>query len=139
MSAPRSQRRASAANKSPITTAPRPAQPDVNVAIIAGTLSSSPIERTLPSGDLVVSFEITTRVEGESTRSVPVVWTSPKPSWRSLTAGDRVITTGQIVRRFFRAGGATVSRTEVVAEVVVRETNAARQRVMKRTRARIDS
>ncbi len=139
MTAIRSQPAASSADKRATAVAPDNAEVDINTATIVGTLSSDPIERTLPSGDQLVSFEITTRVVGEATRSVPVAWTSPKSSWRSLTAGDRVIATGQVVRRFFRAGGTTVSRTEVVAEAVQRDRPAARQRLMKRAKARIET
>ncbi|NOX30233.1 MAG: single-stranded DNA-binding protein [Actinobacteria bacterium] len=139
MTATRSDTDASTADKAAVAAVPGPTEVDINTATIVGTLSSDPIERTLPSGDQLVSFEITTRVVGEATRSVPVAWTSPKPSWRSLAAGDRVVATGQVVRRFFRAGGSTVSRTEVVAEAVQRDRPAARQRIIKRARARIET
>ena len=35
-----------------------------------------------------------------------------------LEEGDAVVVTGRVRRRFFRAGGATASRTEVVADAV---------------------
>jgi single-strand DNA-binding protein len=35
-------------------------------------------------------------------------------------AGDEVVVVGTVRRRFFRAGGATQSRTEVLADKVVR-------------------
>ena len=35
-------------------------------------------------------------------------------------AGDEGVAVGLVRRRFFRAGGATISRTEVVADVVAR-------------------
>jgi len=37
-----------------------------------------------------------------------------------VAAGDEVVVTGRVRRRFYRAGGATQSRTEVVAHAVVR-------------------
>jgi single-strand DNA-binding protein len=37
-----------------------------------------------------------------------------------LNAGDEVVVTGRVRRRFFRAGGVTASRTEVVADTLTR-------------------
>ncbi len=88
----------------------------INVAVISGTISSEPRERTLPSGGRVVQLEVTTLVAGTRV-SVPVVVHD-----RAVTvaAGDHVVVTGHVARRFFRAGGATQSRTELVADRVVR-------------------
>jgi len=93
---------------------------DLNVAFVAGSLSSDPVERTLPSGDLVVNYEITSRSPGSGTQTVPVAWFKPPKRRQRLVAGDAVLVIGQVRRRFFRAGGATASRTEIVADKVVR-------------------
>ena len=46
-----------------------------------------------------------------------------RPAWASaLDAGAEVAVLGRVRRRFFRAGGLTQSRTEVVASRVVRGT-----------------
>jgi single-strand DNA-binding protein len=85
----------------------------VNVVLIRGTLSSEPRERELASGSLLMQWEVTT--DGEVRCSVPVVWFDPPASVRGLETGTEVVVSGVIRRRFYRAGAATLSRTEVVA------------------------
>jgi single-strand DNA-binding protein len=48
-----------------------------------------------------------------------VAWFDPPASAATFAAGDDVVVVGRVRRRFFRAGGATASRTEVVADRVV--------------------
>lgn len=87
----------------------------VNVAVLRGTISSEPRERELPSGGAVTNVEVTTVVD-DGRVSVPVV---VHDRTVSLAAGDDVVVVGYVRRRFFRVGGATQSRTEVVAHQVV--------------------
>ncbi len=89
----------------------------MNVVVLHGTLSSTPVLRTLTSGSVLASLEVTTAVEGASA-SVPVAWFDP-PAELGLDNGDEVVVTGVVRRRFFRSGGSTQSRTEVVATQVV--------------------
>lgn len=89
-----------------------------NVVVVAGTLSSPPRRRILPSGEELVSFDLTTR-GAAGTCSVPVAWFSPGSLVDRLDTGSEVVVAGHLRRRFFRAGGATQSRTEVVAARVV--------------------
>jgi single-strand DNA-binding protein len=91
----------------------------VNVVILLGTLSRPPVARDLPSGDHLVAFEVTTRPPEGPALSVPVAWFDAPARALGLPAGAEVVVTGRVRRRFFRAGGATVSRTEVVADVVL--------------------
>jgi len=91
----------------------------MNVVILRGTLSSDPVERVLPSGTSLVQYEVTTRVAEGPAASVPVAWFDPPAAASSFAAGAEVVVTGQVRRRFFRAGGSTASRTEVVAHSVV--------------------
>lgn len=85
-----------------------------NIAAICGTISSEPRERELPSGSRVINLEVTVR-QDDLTSSVPVVvYDRDAP----VNVGDEVVVTGHIARRFFRAGGATQSRTELVATSV---------------------
>ncbi|MBI2704354.1 MAG: single-stranded DNA-binding protein [Actinobacteria bacterium] len=91
-----------------------------NVAIVAGVLSSDPAMRELASGDIVMTYEVTTRVGTETASSVPVAWFCQEATKRpDLHKGDAVVVTGRVHRRFFRTGGVTQSRTEVVADRVV--------------------
>ena len=87
-----------------------------NVVLLQGRVSSEPRVRELPSGSAIVNLEVTT-VIGDASVSVPVVVDAPTVD---CAAGDDVVVIGHVRRRFFRAGGATQSRTEVLAEKVVR-------------------
>lgn len=90
----------------------------MNIAVLHGVLSSDPKSRTLPSGDRLLTYEVTTDI-GDGVASVPVAWLNPgRPP--AVESGASVIVVGHVRRRFFRAGGAAASRTEVVATVVVK-------------------
>ena len=91
----------------------------MNVVILQGTLSCPPVPRDLPSGDHLVSYEVTTRPDDGPALSVPVTWFDPPKAAAGLAEGTEVVVTGRVRRRFFRAGGRTASRTEVVASAVV--------------------
>ena len=95
----------------------------MNVAVVEGTLSSSPRVRVLPSGAEAVQWEVTTRADGAA-QSVPVQWLDPPAAVRRCREGDEVLVLGTVRRRFYRAEGATVSRTELAAERMVRASNA---------------
>ena len=117
------------------TRAPRPAvpPPGTNLVVLRGVLSRDPEPRQLPSGDAVVAYDVTVRPESTSgepgrAESVPVAWFSPPAGASGLSAGDDVVVVGRVRRRFFRAGGATSSRTEVVAARVVPARSAAKVR-----------
>lgn len=93
----------------------------MNIAVVEGTLSSEPRTRTLPSGAEALRWEVTIRGEGGAV-SVPVQWIdAPAPAHR-CRAGDSVIVLGMVRRRFYRAEGALVSRTEIVGERLARST-----------------
>ena len=52
--------------------------------------------------------------------TVPVSWIDPpRSSAASLIDGAELLVIGAVRRRFFRVGGATQSRTEVVADTVI--------------------
>jgi single-strand DNA-binding protein len=89
-----------------------------NLVVLRGTLAGDPRTRELPSGSVLTQFDITTRDDG-GTQSVPVAWFDAPATGRDLAAGADVVVVGSVRRRFFKAGGATQSRTEVVAERIV--------------------
>lgn len=92
----------------------------MNVVVVSGVLSSPPVYRVLKSGEELLSCEVTVRSSQRATETVPVVWPTPPASAAApLEAGLEVVVTGRVRRRFFRSGGATASRTEVVADTVV--------------------
>lgn len=87
-----------------------------NVAVVVGTLSSDPRVTDLPSGDTIVNYEISTETP-EGRLSVPVQLTAGA-RLPALKTADAVVAVGPVRRRFFRVGGATMSRTEVVARII---------------------
>src|SRR3954452_20601118 len=99
----------------------------MNIVILRGVLSRPAEQRELPSGDVIVAYEVRIRGGDGPAESVPVVW-SPRAGRGLLDAGAEVVVTGRVRRRFYRAGGTTQSRTEVVADVVARATDGKRVR-----------
>ena len=92
----------------------------MNIVLLHGVLAREPELRELPSGDHVASFDLTVRDDGHDTDVVPISWHgAPVTVLDKLEPGGELIVTGRVRRRFFRAGGATQSRTEVVATAVV--------------------
>jgi single-strand DNA-binding protein len=92
--------------------------PDLDLAVVVGTLSSDPVVQELPSGSRLIRYEVTVR-DRSPADTVPVSWFDP-PRPPKLTQGDRIVVVGRVRRRFFRAGGATRSATEIVAGSVCR-------------------
>lgn len=91
-----------------------------NIVVLRGTLTGTPRTRDLASGRRVAQFDVTTTLDDhEPAASVPVAWFDPPPAGLPVDVGDEVVVVGSVQRRFFRAAGATQSRTEVVAERVV--------------------
>lgn len=92
-----------------------------NFVVLRGTVTSDPVERDLPAGGVVVQFDVTTvdHLGGRTVKlSVPVAWSDPADA-ASIRIDSEVLVIGTVRRRFFRVGGATQSRTEVVVETVI--------------------
>jgi len=100
----------------------------LNVVILRGRLSRPAELRVLPSGDRLVALELSITGVGARTESVPVVWHDAPAVAEALDVDQAVVVLGRVRRRFFRAGGATQSRTEVVAETVIPARQAKRAR-----------
>ena len=90
-----------------------------NVVVLVGRLARPAEARELPSGDRLVAYEVTVDREGARAETVPVVWFGAPASAVDHDVDERMVVVGRVRRRFFRAGGGTQSRTEVVAEDVV--------------------
>lgn len=91
----------------------------INEARLLGRVSGVPETRILPSGDVVVSFRVVVR-RARPQRRVAVdtlecaAWTAGlRRTVSSWGPGDTVEVSGALRRRFFRSGGATVSRVEI--------------------------
>lgn len=105
----------------------------MNLAVVIGTLSSDPRPRRLPSGSDLVTYEVTTTGSSGERCTVPVVWFDPsRPP--AVARGDAVTVVGRVRRRFFQAGGATASRTEIEARVVAREGSKRAERALTEVR-----
>lgn len=91
----------------------------MNVVILRGCLSRLPEGRLLPSGDHLVSYELTVARPGARAETVPVAWMEAPGSAADFSVGEEVVVVGRVRRRFFGRGGATQSRTEVAAERVL--------------------
>jgi single-strand DNA-binding protein len=91
----------------------------INLVALGGHLARPAQQRVLPSGSLVVNMELTVRRGEERAETVPLSWPDA-PAWAStLDAEAAVVVVGRVRRRFFKAGGATQSRTEVVVAAMV--------------------
>src|SRR5829696_10387895 len=91
----------------------------MNVCIIQGRITRPPEQRVAGDGRSLVTYEVAVeRAEG-SAESVPVVWEGAPAVAVDLDVDVEVVVAGRVRRRWFRSGGATQSRTEVVAEGVV--------------------
>jgi single-strand DNA-binding protein len=90
-----------------------------NVAVLIGRLARPAEPRDLPSGDRLVQYEVTIPSETGRAESVPVVWFDAPAVAEAYDVDEKVVIVGRVRRRFFQAGGATQSRTEVVADAVV--------------------
>ena len=102
----------------------------LNIVAVRGQLSRPPEERLIGrSEERVLGLEVSVRRPGAPRAdSVPVVWRDAPPAAAALEAGEEVVVVGHVARRFFRVGGATQSRTEVVAHVVLPARQARRVR-----------
>lgn len=123
----------------PSPTGPLPAAADRagtehrNEVHLVGRVSGTPEERELPSGDRLVQWRVVVD-RPPPRRAVPagvrvasidtvdcVAWgAGVRRTARSLRPGDVVTVTGALRRRFFRAGAAANSRTEVEVDAVRR-------------------
>lgn len=112
------------------TTESSTPESSLNLAVVRGVLASEPRVTELPDGRTVHNFEVRADVRGDRTM-VPVAWHDPARPPR-LSKGDAVVVVGGVRRRWFRAGGGSQSRTEVLADDVARSGSARAERALAR-------
>ena len=88
----------------------------MNLVVVQGVVRDDPVARSLSSGQQVISFELAVPVSESALESVPVVLFDAACT---VATDDEVVVIGRVRKRFFRVGGATQSRTEVVATRIV--------------------
>lgn len=95
--------------------------PPVNLAVLLGALSKAPEPRLLADARMVWELDLTISQDGRSSATVPVSWVAPPGGVQPdrWSPGEKLLVVGAVRRRFYRAGGATVSRTDVLADAVV--------------------
>jgi single-strand DNA-binding protein len=93
----------------------------LNLAVVIGKLTKEPQTRSLPTGVPTTTFDLQVPVGERDNQTVPISqFPTPEgdvqsPSW---PVGEQLVVVGRVRRRFFRAGGTTQSRTEIVAQYV---------------------
>lgn len=92
----------------------------MNVAIVQGRVKGDPDRRSAQDGTLLLSFDVVVAVADGPNQQVPVTWAGPGGRAPTVDAGMTVTVVGKVLRRFYRSGGQTLSRTDVRAERVVR-------------------
>jgi single-strand DNA-binding protein len=92
----------------------------LNLAVIVGNLAKPVEVRTLPSGTSVAGFDLQVLRANESPETVPVTLSEVREPATDWAVDEQLLVIGRVRRRFFRVGGSTQSRTEVVAERVLR-------------------
>jgi single-strand DNA-binding protein len=110
----------------------------LNLAVVRGEVSSRPDVRVLPSEAVLVQLQVTTRLAQETLSTPIAVWNPP--TWvEELEPGTEIVAVGRVRRRFFRAAGATASRVELEADMVVRANDRRRVRAaMRRVSAMLE-
>lgn len=100
----------------------------INLTVLVGHLTRVPELRLLPSGDSVLTLEVTIPNDTAPAESAPVAWFAAPPHATRWGVGEEVLVVGRTRRRFFRTGGVTQSRTEVVAHSITPTRRAATAR-----------
>jgi single-strand DNA-binding protein len=96
----------------------------MNIVVLQGVVSRPAEIRELADGTTLAMLDVATET-ASGRLVVPVAWEAPGAVPED---GSEVVITGRVRRRFFRAGGVTQSRTEVVADAVVPVRSRARAR-----------
>ena len=93
---------------------------DMNLVVLAGTVSAPPEHRVFESGAKLLRLLVTIRAEEPRRRVdvVPVTLWDPPTDLGEAKLGSRVWVAGSVQRRFWSEDAGRKSRLEVVAEQV---------------------
>jgi len=92
----------------------------MNVAIVQGRVRGESDRRLLRDGTLLVSFDVVVSSSDGPDQQVPVTWAGAEGRAPMVEEGMLVTVVGRVLRRFYRSGGQTSSRTDVRADRVVK-------------------
>lgn len=92
----------------------------MNVAIVQGRVRGDADRRSAQDGTLLVSFDVVVTLADGPAQHVPVTWAGPDGRAPVIEADMLVTVVGHVLRRFYRSGAQTLSRTDVRADRVVR-------------------
>ncbi len=91
----------------------------MNVAVVAGNVAGEVHVQVQDDGaTAIVSFDLRVEAKGGPS-AVPVSWIGPTGRAPDLEKGATVTAIGSVRKRFYRRGGATVSRTDLLADRVI--------------------
>lgn len=85
---------------------------NINTVHLTGTVRTEPRLRELPTGVGLWVFELDTHGA-----TLPIIYDGPLVPWAK---GTQVDITGMVVSRYFRVGGATQRKIEVLANSIKR-------------------
>jgi single-stranded DNA-binding protein len=93
---------------------------DMNLVVLAGSVSAPPEHRVFESGARLLRLLITVRTDEPRRRVdvVPVTLWDPPDELEQVAIGSRVWVAGSVQRRFWDAEAGRKSRLEVVAQQV---------------------
>jgi hypothetical protein len=91
----------------------------MNIAVVRGVVLREPQERTLATGQKVVSLDVNVSYDDRPNENLEVVWVDPPRNLVVPRQGNEIFAVGRVRRRFFKSGTNIVSRTEVVADLVL--------------------
>lgn len=93
---------------------------DMNLVVLAGSVSAPPEHRVFESGAKLLRLLITVRTDEPRRRVdvVPVTLWDPPDELEQVAIGSRVWVAGSVQRRFWDAEAGRKSRLEVVAQQV---------------------
>ena len=93
---------------------------DINLVVLAGSVSASPEHRVFESGAKLLRLLITVRADEPRRRVdvVPVTLWDPPEELAEVERGRRVLVAGSVQRRFWSEDKGRKSRLEVVAQQV---------------------
>lgn len=92
-----------------------------SLSLLAGRAMGMPTTRSTLAGDVTEVDVRSAQFRGTEIVSVSVA--GPPEMFVGIDEGTELLVIGTTRRRFFRSGGATISRTEIVAAQIIKRSN----------------